>query len=116
MEAKNFAEQWIKSWNSHDLEDIMKHYSEDIEITTPMIKLAGGIETGSLQGKEQVRVYWEKALQKIPDLYFELEEVTSGVNSVALYYKSVMNKMAIEVMFFNENGLVNRMIAHYTDL
>lgn len=116
MEAKKFAEQWIKSWNSHDLEEIMKHYSDDIEITTPMIKLAAGIESGSLQGKEQVRAYWEKALQKIPDLYFELEEVTSGVNSVALYYKSVMNKMAIEVMFFNENGLVNRMIAHYTDL
>ncbi|NIA01113.1 nuclear transport factor 2 family protein, partial [Massilia sp. CCM 8734] len=29
MEAKKFAEEWIKSWNSHDLEDIMKHYSED---------------------------------------------------------------------------------------
>jgi ketosteroid isomerase-like protein len=116
MEPEKFATAWITSWNSHDLDDIMKHYSEDIEITTPMIKLAGGIESGSLQGKEQVRAYWEKALQKIPDLHFELKEVTSGVNSVALYYKSVMNKMAIEVMFFNENGLVNKMIAHYTDL
>ncbi|MDR6763520.1 ketosteroid isomerase-like protein [Flavobacterium sp. 2755] len=116
MNADKFAKTWIESWNSHDLEDIMKHYSEDIEITTPMIKLAAGIESGSLQGKEQVRAYWEKALHKIPDLHFELIEVTSGVDSVALYYKSVMNKMAIEVMFFNENGLVNKMIAHYTDL
>jgi ketosteroid isomerase-like protein len=116
MEAKKFAEKWIESWNSHDLEDIMKHYAEDIEITTPMIKLAGGIESGSLQGKEQVKVYWKKALDKIPDLHFELVDVTSGVDSVALYYKSVMNKMAIEVMFFDENGLVKKMIAHYTDL
>jgi ketosteroid isomerase-like protein len=116
MEAKKFAEKWIESWNSHDLEDIMKHYAEDIEITTPMIKLAGGIESGSLQGKEQVKAYWKKALDKIPDLHFELVDVTSGVDSVALYYKSVMNKMAIEVMFFDENGLVKKMIAHYTDL
>lgn len=116
MEAKKFAEKWIESWNSHDLEDIMKHYAEDIEITTPMIKLAGGIESGSLQGKEQVKAYWKKALDKIPDLHFELADVTSGVDSVALYYKSVMNKMAIEVMFFDENGLVKKMIAHYTDL
>lgn len=116
MEAKKIAKEWIESWNSHNLEDIMKHYSEDIEITTPMLKLAAGIETGSLQGKEQVKAYWEKALTKIPDLHFELVEVTSGVDSVALYYKSVMNKMAIEVMFFDENGLVNKMIAHYTDL
>lgn len=116
MEAKNFAKAWIESWNSHDLDDIMKHYSDDIEITTPMIKLAAGIESGSLQGKEQVRAYWQKALSKIPDLHFELIEVTSGVDSVALYYKSIMNKRAVEVMFFNENGLVNKMIAHYTDL
>lgn len=116
MNAKNFAKEWIKSWNSHDLEDIMKHYADDLEITTPMIKLAGGIESGSLQGKENVKAYWSKALQKFPDLKFELIDVTSGVNSVALYYQSIMDKKAVEVMFFNENGLVNKMIAHYTDL
>jgi len=116
MNAKNFAEEWIKSWNSHDLEDIMKHYADDLEITTPMIKLAGGIESGSLQGKDNVRKYWSKALSKFPDLKFELIDVTSGVNSVALYYQSIMDKKAVEVMFFNENGLVNKMIAHYTDL
>lgn len=116
MNAKNFAKEWIKSWNSHDLEDIMKHYAEDLEITTPMIKLAGGIESGSLQGKENVKAYWSKALQKFPDLKFELIDVTSGVNSVALYYQSIMDKKAVEVMSFNENGLVNKMVAHYTDL
>jgi hypothetical protein len=54
-------------------------------------------------------------LDKIPDLKFELYEVTSGINSVALFYKSVMNKKAIEVMFFDENEKVNRMFAFYTD-
>lgn len=114
MNAKAFATEWINSWNSHDLEHILTHYSDDIEITTPMIKLAAGIESGSLKGKEQVAAYWKKALERIPDLHFELIEVTEGVNSVALYYKSVMNKMAIEVMFFNEQGKVNRMYALYT--
>lgn len=114
MDATLFAKEWIESWNSHDLPRILKHYSEDIEITTPMIKLAAGIESGTLKGKEAVGNYWSIALQKIPDLHFELVEVTESVNSVALYYKSVMNKMAIEVMFFDGNGLVNKMIAHYT--
>ncbi|WP_394776111.1 nuclear transport factor 2 family protein [Flavobacterium sp.] len=115
MNAQTFAKEWINSWNSHNLEDILSHYSDDIEITTPMIKLALGIDTGTLKGKALVADYWRKALEKIPDLYFELYEVTSGVNSVALYYKSVLNKNAIEVMFFNENGKVNKMFAHYTD-
>lgn len=114
MEAQEFAAAWISSWNSHDMEDILSHYSEDIEITSPMIKLAGGIDSGSLKGKQQVRIYWEKALIKVPDLHFELITVTEGVNAVALYYKSIMNKMAIEVMFFNAEGKVNKMYAHYT--
>ncbi len=115
MESHKFAQKWIESWNSHNLNDILNHYSEDIEITSPMIKIAGGINTGTLQGKESVANYWEKALNKIPDLHFELIDVTESVNSIAIYYKSVMNKKAIEVMFFNEQGKVNKMIAHYTE-
>lgn len=114
MNPNAFAQSWITSWNSHDLDAILNHYSEDIEITTPMIKLAAGIESGSLKGKQQVADYWRKALQKIPDLHFELIDVMEGINSVALYYTSVMNKKAVEVMFFNEQGKVSRMYALYT--
>ncbi len=46
MEAKKFANAWIESWNSHNLDNILEHYADDIEITTPMIKLAGGLESG----------------------------------------------------------------------
>ncbi len=59
--------------------------------------------------------YWKRALDKIPSLHFELYDVTYGVNSIAIYYKSVMNKKAIEVMFFDQNGKVNKMFAHYTE-
>ncbi|MDX8566990.1 nuclear transport factor 2 family protein [Elizabethkingia sp. HX XZB] len=112
--AQQFAKVWIEAWNSHDLDVILSHYSEDIEITTPMIKMALGEDGGSLKGKDAVADYWRRALDKMPDLHFELYDVTEGVNSVALYYKSVMDKKAVEVMFFNEEGKVNKMFAHYT--
>lgn len=112
--AKDFAAEWIAAWNSHDLERILNHYSEDIEITTPMIRMAAGIDSGTLKGKIAVRQYWRKALDKITDLHFELIEVTEGVGSVALYYHSVMGKKAIEYMFFDAAGKVNRMFAAYT--
>jgi len=115
MNKENFANDWIKSWNSHNLDDILSHYSEDIEVTTPMIKLALGLENGMLKGKDLVSDYWKKALIKFPDLFFELYKVTFSVNSVALYYKSIMGKKAIEVMFFDEQGKVNKMFAHYTE-
>lgn len=115
MDAKTFAKEWIASWNSHNLEDILSHYSDDIEITTPMIKMALGSNNGTLKGKNAVANYWRKALDKLPDLHFELYEITEGVGCVALYYKSVMERKAIELMFFNDEGKVCKMVACYTN-
>lgn len=114
IDHNKFAKEWISAWNSHNIDRILSHYANDIKITTPMIKLSLDIDYGSLKGIESVGDYWQKALLKMPNLNFELIEVTSGNNSIALYYKSVMNKKAIEVMFFNEAGKINKMIAHYT--
>lgn len=113
MNHQNFAEEWIRAWNSHDLEDILSHYTDDIEITTPMIVMATGGKESTLKGKEAVRQYWRKALDKFPDLHFELIQSTAGVNSVALFYRSIMDKHAVEVMFFNDEGKINTMYAHY---
>jgi hypothetical protein len=112
-DAIKFANKWIASWNSHDIDKICAHYINTFEITTPMIKVALGIDSGSLKGIEKVREYWLKALIKVPDLHFELVDVAQSINSIAVYYKAVMNKMAIEVMFFNEFDKVTKAIVHY---
>jgi hypothetical protein len=46
-------------------------------------------------------------------LHFGLIRSTAGVNSVALFYKSIMDKHAVEVMFFDGGGKINKMYAHY---
>jgi hypothetical protein len=112
-DPKEFAAEWIDAWNSHDLERILCHYADNVEVTTPMIKVAMGIDDGTVYGKDAARQYWGIALQKFPDLYFELVKTALSVTSIALYYKSVMGKMAIETMFFNEDGKVNKVVAHY---
>jgi hypothetical protein len=112
-DPKAFALEWIESWNSHDLDRILSHYSDDIEVTTPMIRVAMGIDDGTIYGKTAARQYWGASLQKVPDLHFELIECTQSIDSIAIYYKSVMGKMAIEVMFFDDDGKVKKVIAHY---
>ena len=113
IDAKAFAEAWVAAWNAHDLERILSHYRDDVEIITPMIKMSLGIDTGSLVGKAAIANYWRAALEKMPDLHFELLDVCTGVNSIAVYYKSVMDKLAIEVMEFDGEGKVERVVVHY---
>jgi ketosteroid isomerase-like protein len=113
MEAQTFAKEWIASWNSHDLDRILSHYSDEFEMTSPFIVSLMNDATGTIKGKEKVRAYWGRALERIPDLRFELIEVLASVNSMAIYYHAVLGKRAVELLFFDNNGKVERGIAHY---
>ncbi len=115
INIKQFTAEWIDSWNSHDLDKILMHYTDDFEITSPMINIATGTDTGTLKGKILIKEYWQKAFTKFPELKFEYIDVALGLNSIVLYYKSVLNKRAMELMFFDKNNKIYKVIAHYTD-
>ena len=108
-----FAQVWIKSWNSRDLDDILSHYAEDVEITTPTVELDSKTDTITLKGKKAVANHWKSILTKFPDLKFKLFYNSVSVNSIALYYKSVLGEKIIEVMFFDRSGKVKKMVANY---
>lgn len=112
-QAQSFAQEWVDSWNSHDLDRIMSHYAEDFQMTSPFIATLMNESTGTLQGKETVRAYWAKALERFPDLHFEIIEVLASVDSITIYYHAVLGKRAAEALFFAGDGRVRRAIAHY---
>lgn len=112
-EAELFARHWIESWNAHDLEAVLSHYSEDFEMSSPFIASFTGETLGTLRGKAAVRAYWQLALEKVPDLHFETIEVFGGANSVIIYYKSVLGRLATEVFCFGSDGKVFKAGAHY---
>lgn len=110
--GEDFARDWIEAWNSHDLDRVLSHYSDDFTMSSPYIAQMAGAESGSLTGKSAVRAYWAAALQKMPTLGFELVQTLVGADSVTIYYRGVRG-MAAEVFFFGQNGLVLRAAAHY---
>jgi ketosteroid isomerase-like protein len=113
--AQHFAEEWIEAWNTHDLDKILKHYSDDFEMSSPFIVQFSGERSGTLKGKRAIGNYWRSALSAIPDLRFELVDVLVGVNSVVLYYNGHRGKVA-EVFHFGSDGLVSAAFANYTAL
>ncbi len=54
-----------------------------------------------------------KGLEAYPDLKFELYQVLTGINSITLYYKTVNDMLAAEVMEIDSDGKIARVIAHY---
>jgi hypothetical protein len=114
-QARHFADEWIAAWNAHDLERILSHYRDDFRMSSPYIRDVVGEASGVLNGKAAVGAYWSKALARIPDLHFELIDVLTGANSVAINYWGRGRRRACEVFFFDETGKVVEAAAHYRD-
>lgn len=110
--ADQFAAEWIQAWNSHDLNLILSHYTDDFVMSSPRIAVVAGEPSGTLVGKSAIRAYWEKALALTPHLRFELVSVLLGSDSITLYYSGPRG-MAAEVFFFNASHKVARACAHY---
>jgi len=114
--AEHFASDWIDSWNSHDFQRILSHYTDDFEMSSPKIIQLADEPSGTLHGKIEVGAYWAKALQLIPDLHFELITILVGVNSITLYYQGAQGRLAAEVFHFNQEQKVTKAFAHYSPL
>src|SRR5512145_2443849 len=85
--ARQFAAEWVESWNSHDLKRILSHYADDFIMRSPIIALMGIEPTGVLVGKEKVGAYWAMALERVPDLRFRLIDVYVGADGVSINYE-----------------------------
>jgi hypothetical protein len=112
MTPRELADDWIDAWNSHDLGRILSHYDDDFEMASLKIAEIAGEPSGVLRGKAAVGAFWRAALERIPDLRFELIGVYAGARSVALHYKNQAGGLVIEVLEL-EAGRVIRAAAHY---
>ena len=111
-EARRIAVEWIAAWNAHDLERILAHYTDDFEMSSPVIVDLMGEPSGTLSGKPVVRDYWSKALARFPGLHFDLLDVYGGAGSVVIHYNGPRGASA-EVFWLDVEGKVYRAAAHY---
>ena len=113
-EALNLANHWVEAWNAHDLDAIMIHYDEAIELTSPVAAQLLGPPDGKVIGKQNLRAYFQRGLTAYPELHFHLENVLCGLNSVVLFYTNQKGTRTAEFMEFSPSGKVLRVVANYT--
>ncbi len=112
-QARQFADQWIAAWNSHDLDAILSHYADGVALTSPVAAKLLGDPSGVVSGKAALRAYFTKGLAAYPELKFQLLDVLAGISSVVLYYINQKGTKTGEFMEFDEEGKVVRVVANY---
>ena len=50
-DAQRFAVEWIEAWNSRDLDRILNHYADEVEVTSPFVETVFGPGKKTIKGK-----------------------------------------------------------------
>jgi ketosteroid isomerase-like protein len=104
--ANRFATQWAQHWNSHDLEGLLSHFSDDVLWTSPVAAQIVDGSDGVLRGKVALRDYYAEGLRRTPELHFEVVGVYHGVNVLVINYRNHRGALVNEVLSFDDAGLV----------
>jgi ketosteroid isomerase-like protein len=87
-DARAFAAQWAEAWNRRDIEQVLAHFHEDVEFTSPTALAVVG--TPTVRGKPSLREYWTMALSRLASLRFTVDRVVwdAGSRELAIIYTS----------------------------
>jgi len=113
-QVRQFAGDWLRAWNSHDLDAIMSHYAPEIVLTSPVAARLLNDPMGAVTGELALRNYFKRGLEAYPNLAFELLDVMWGLSSVVLYYKNQKGTTTGEFMELDANLKVIKVVANYS--
>jgi hypothetical protein len=111
-EAWRVAREWCEAWNRRDLDAIMQHYADDIELCSPTIVRRWGNIDGWLRGKAKLRENFAIGVMT-PDLHFDLVDVLLGVNALCIVYRRETGALVSDTIELNEMGQARRVVACY---
>jgi ketosteroid isomerase-like protein len=99
---------WIAAWNSHDLDRILALYADDAEMTSDRIQALGLEASGTLRGKENLRMYWSKAFQLLSSLHFDLIDTYVSPDSVVVFYQNERGAQICEYLRLDAGGKIRQ--------
>lgn len=111
--ARKLAAHWVQAWNSHDIDEIMSHYAEDVVLVSPVAAKILNDPLGTVKGKHALRAYFKKGLEVYPNLKFDLLDMMWGLSSVVLYYVNQKGTKTGEFMEIDSKGKIFRVVANY---
>jgi hypothetical protein len=103
-DPRAFAQSWLAAWNSHDIDAVLAHFSDDATFSSPVARELLGESHEVLRGKAAIRGYWEEGLRRIPDLKFELVDVYAGIDVIVINFRNQRGGLVCEVLLFDSDS------------
>ena len=116
--ANQHMKKWIDGWNDHDIKTVLSMYSENIEFSSPKIKIVfADHNTSKINNRKDLEEYWSKALKNnFPSLKFMAKDVLVHNNKIILEYYATLDgkhKTSVIEKFEINDGLITKSDVFY---
>ena len=105
IDPEAFAAEWLAAWNNHDIEAVLTHFSDEAVFTSPLAARVVPQTGGIVRGKQALREYWTRAIDRIPVLHFTLLGVYAGLDTIIIRFSNERGEERCEVLRLSD-GLV----------
>ncbi len=87
-DPEDVATQWISAFNGREsgLDRLLTLYADDAVHVSPKLRERYPETNGEIKGKENLRIWWRDAFQRIPTLHYRLIRLTANEERVFMEY------------------------------
>ena len=110
------AKEWLKAFNQHHLENLLSLYDDNAIHFSPKLKVRHPETNGLISGKQALRAWWHDAFERLPQLVYQEQTLTSDENRVFLEYLRMVpgeeNINVAEVLDVKNGLIVSSRVYH----
>lgn len=109
QEHISIARDWFRAFNMQDLGTLLSLYHNNASHYSPKLKLRSPETGGYVKGKKDLRIWWQDAFDRLPELHYAPTSFTANEERVFLEYtRSVPGEpdMLVAEVLEIKNGLI----------
>jgi len=113
---QSIAFKWFEAFNAHNLEQLLSLYDDQAEHFSPKLKIRKPETNGLIKGKNELRIWWQDAFDRLPTLHYKVTSLTANSDRVFMeYVRQVENEedmLVAEVLEIKDGKIVFSRVYH----
>ena len=116
QQNQSISFKWFEAFNIHNLEQLLSLYDDNAEHFSPKLKIRKPETNGLIKGKNELRIWWQDAFDRLPTLHYKVTSLTANSDRVFMeYIRQVENEedmLVAEVLDIKDGKIVFSRVYH----